>query len=190
MSQSQSSVSTHCKIDKKNSLSPSNALQYCFSSGFTTQLFLPVLFSFHCCDWDVVRRGYGEGGRGTWDYWFTKGCKGTLWAVTPAKDRARLKGDSGPPYESNRWFYFIRTHLPLNYCFLYLRHLSRLCTQSALDPEPNAIEDSYFCAGILEQSMEARNRVGIGLSLSCRPARLHRLAESIPWNRFLGFLKV
>ncbi len=35
------------------------------------------------------------------------------------------------------------------------------------------------CAGIIEQSMGAsRNRVGIGLSY--RPARLHRLAESIP----------
>jgi len=33
-----------------------------------------------------------------------------------------------------------------------------------------------------------RNRVRIGLSY--RPARLHRLAESIPWNRFLGSLKV
>jgi hypothetical protein len=32
------------------------------------------------------------------------------------------------------------------------------------------------CAGILEQSMGARNRVGIGLPY--RPARLHRLAES------------
>jgi hypothetical protein len=35
-------------------------------------------------------------------------------------------------------------------------------------------------AGILEQSMGARNRVGIGLSY--RSARLHRLAESIPLN--------
>ena len=33
-------------------------------------------------------------------------------------------------------------------------------------------------AGILEQSMGARNLVGIGLSY--QPARLHRLAESIP----------
>ncbi len=32
--------------------------------------------------------------------------------------------------------------------------------------------------------MGARNRGGIGLSY--RPARLHRLAEFIPWNRFLG----
>jgi hypothetical protein len=30
----------------------------------------------------------------------------------------------------------------------------------------------------------ARNRVGIGLSY--RHTRLHRLAEFIPWNRFLG----
>ncbi len=47
----------------------------------------------------------------------------------------------------------------------------------------------YFfrsCAGILEQSMEARNQVGIGLSY--RPSRLNRLAESIPWNRFLASL--
>ncbi|MFN9981334.1 MAG: hypothetical protein ACK53Y_15520 [bacterium] len=36
--------------------------------------------------------------------------------------------------------------------------------------------------------MGARNRVGIGLSY--RPARLHSLAEIIPWNRFLGSLKV
>jgi len=44
------------------------------------------------------------------------------------------------------------------------------------------------CAGILKQSMEARNRVGIGLSYW--PARLYRLAKLIPWNRFLRPLKV
>jgi hypothetical protein len=38
-------------------------------------------------------------------------------------------------------------------------------------------------AGIFKQSMGVRNRVGIGLSY--RPATLHRLAELIPWNRFL-----
>jgi hypothetical protein len=32
----------------------------------------------------------------------------------------------------------------------------------------------YICAGILEQSMGARNRVGTGLSY--QPSRLHRLA--------------
>jgi hypothetical protein len=37
---------------------------------------------------------------------------------------------------------------------------------------------SFFCAGILDQSMGARKRVGIGLSYL--PARLRRLAESIP----------
>jgi hypothetical protein len=35
-------------------------------------------------------------------------------------------------------------------------------------------------AGIFKKSMGARHRVGIGLSY--RPARIHRLAECIPWN--------
>ncbi len=43
-------------------------------------------------------------------------------------------------------------------------------------------------AGIFKQSMGARNRIGIGLSY--RPARLHRLVELIPWNRFLGSINV
>jgi hypothetical protein len=38
------------------------------------------------------------------------------------------------------------------------------------------------------QSIGVRNRVGIGLPY--RPARLYRLAESIPWNQILGSLKV
>ncbi len=42
--------------------------------------------------------------------------------------------------------------------------------------------------GIFKESMGARNRGGIGLSY--RPARLHRLAEFIPWNRFLGSINV
>ncbi len=43
-------------------------------------------------------------------------------------------------------------------------------------------------AGIINNLMGARNRVGI--ELSYRPAWLHRLAEFIPWNRFLGSIKV
>ncbi len=45
-----------------------------------------------------------------------------------------------------------------------------------------------LCAGILEQAMGARNRAGIGLSY--QPARLQWLTEPIPWNRFLGSVKV
>ncbi len=44
------------------------------------------------------------------------------------------------------------------------------------------------CVGIFKQSMGARNRVEIGLSNG--PARQHGLAESVPWNRLLGSLKV
>ncbi len=43
-------------------------------------------------------------------------------------------------------------------------------------------------AVILEQSLGASNRIVI--ELSYRLARLHRLAESIPWNQFLSSLKV
>jgi hypothetical protein len=41
---------------------------------------------------------------------------------------------------------------------------------------------------LFKESMGARNRVGIGLSY--QPARLHSLAEFIPWNRFLGSINV
>jgi len=40
----------------------------------------------------------------------------------------------------------------------------------------------------LKQCMGARNREGIWLLY--RPARLNRSAESVPWNLFLGSLKV
>jgi hypothetical protein len=50
-------------------------------------------------------------------------------------------------------------------------------------------EKDGISAEILEQSMGARNRVGVGLSY--RPARLLSLAESISCNKFLqGSLKV
>jgi hypothetical protein len=47
---------------------------------------------------------------------------------------------------------------------------------------------SLIRAGIFKASMGARNRGGRGLSY--RPARLHRLAEFIPWNRFRGPINV
>jgi hypothetical protein len=45
-----------------------------------------------------------------------------------------------------------------------------------------------YRVGIFKESKGARNCGGRGLSY--QPARLHRLAESIPWNRFLGSIKV
>jgi hypothetical protein len=45
-------------------------------------------------------------------------------------------------------------------------------------PRPIAGLNFRLSAGILIQSMGARNREGIGLSY--RPARLHRLSELIP----------
>jgi hypothetical protein len=43
-------------------------------------------------------------------------------------------------------------------------------------------------ARIFKEAMGARNRGGRGLLY--RPARLHRLAEFIPWNRFRGPIHV
>jgi hypothetical protein len=59
-------------------------------------------------------------------------------------------------------------------------------TTSLSDPlaTTKQIRVDEACAGIFKQSMGARNRFGIGLSY--RPDRLHRLAELIPWSRFLG----
>jgi hypothetical protein len=48
----------------------------------------------------------------------------------------------------------------------------------------------FSCAGIFEQSMGARNRNRVGIVLSYLAARLHRLAELISWNQFLGSFKV
>jgi hypothetical protein len=53
----------------------------------------------------------------------------------------------------------------------------------------NQLRQAYVASAVMvKQSVGARNRVGIGFS--CRPTRLHRLDELIPWNRFLGSLKV
>jgi hypothetical protein len=43
-------------------------------------------------------------------------------------------------------------------------------------------------AGIFKNSMGARRRGGIGFSY--RPARLHRLAEFIPWHQFRGPINI
>ncbi len=46
----------------------------------------------------------------------------------------------------------------------------------------------HLRAGIFKKSMGARHRGGIGFSY--RPARLHRLAEFIPWNQFRGPINI
>jgi hypothetical protein len=43
-------------------------------------------------------------------------------------------------------------------------------------------------AGIFKESMGAKKQGGTGLSY--RAVRLHKLAEFIPWNRFLGSINV
>ncbi len=54
--------------------------------------------------------------------------------------------------------------------------------------ETNCLTNEDHRAGIFKESMGARNRGGRGLSY--RTARLHRLAEFIPWNRSPGSINV
>jgi len=72
----------------------------------------------------------------------------------------------------------IRTHPNSHVCRLILSFNMRTGTIVYFLPE----------AVFLKQCMGARNRIGI--ELLYRPGRLKRLAESIPWNLFLGPLKV
>ncbi len=85
-------------------------------------------------------------------------------------------GDRGHPR-------VLRTARPtcINKCINYSIHPCRCRGQG----QPTCAQS---WAGIFKQSMGAMNRVGIGLSY--RPARLHRQAEFIPWNRFLGSIIV
>ncbi len=57
-----------------------------------------------------------------------------------------------------------------------------------IDSEESIQPTNVTRARIFKQSMGARNRVGIGLSH--RPAKLHRLSEFIPWNWFLRSLNI
>jgi hypothetical protein len=59
--------------------------------------------------------------------------------------------------------------------------LCRLINGNVLSTEETELE-------FLNNLWGARNRLGIGLSY--RPARLRRLAEFIPLNRFLGYINV
>ncbi len=57
-----------------------------------------------------------------------------------------------------------------------------------IPPSIHGIYDIFSRAGIFKKYMGARNQGGIGLSY--RPARLHRLAEFIPWNQFRGPINI
>jgi hypothetical protein len=57
-------------------------------------------------------------------------------------------------------------------------------TQDARQGREKGTEKWVTRTGIFKEAMGARHQRGRGLSY--RPARLHRLAEFIPWNRFRG----
>jgi hypothetical protein len=67
--------------------------------------------------------------------------------------------------------------------------VSSMLSATAEKATARAAEEERASAETFEHSMGARNRVGIGLSWSYRPTRLHSRAGLVPWNRFLGSLK-
>jgi hypothetical protein len=64
----------------------------------------------------------------------------------------------------------------------------KLLRSSAIDSMASISTIYVARAGVFKHSVGTRNPVGIGLSY--QPAKLHSLAELVPWNRFLGFFKV
>jgi hypothetical protein len=104
------------------------------------------------------------------------------------------------PYPAVHYGYYIgiqaEVHCNNHYGQKYIltKHIPGCMTGIQAEVHPPDKINSCLCTQqcwnvlLLNQSMGARNRVG--RLLSYRPARLHRLAELIPWNRFLGSLKV
>jgi hypothetical protein len=86
------------------------------------------------------------------------------------------RGGGGNPKKGQAFWYFRNT-------IILLSDTSK-CDWNLLFRQTPCILSCIF----FKQSMGATNGVGIGLSH--RPARLHRPTELIPWNRFLGSLKV
>ncbi len=70
-----------------------------------------------------------------------------------------------------------------NHLFLLSRLSQNYFSSEISNPTPPP-PGSQSSAGIFKQSMGARNGAGIGLSY--RPARLHSLAELVPWNQKFG----
>jgi hypothetical protein len=68
------------------------------------------------------------------------------------------------------------------------KRMAKVCIKGVGVPSTTLAWPGWKQSWIFKKSMGARHRVRIGLSY--RPARLHRLAELMPWHRFLGSIKV
>ncbi len=79
---------------------------------------------------------------------------------------------------SRRW----KTHAPCKSTLLAVL-IDTLCKSTLQTIEGIHLARLQCWAGIFKKSMGAKNRGG-------RPARLHRLAEFIPWNQFRGPINI
>ncbi len=104
------------------------------------------------------------------------------------------KNEQRRPHSFLNWLLSHQSHAVKRYPLYHSLGLSILFVTGGdfakitLQKAEGSMVRALSSAGIFKQSMGARNRVGYGLSY--RPARLHRLAEFIAWNRFLGFINV
>jgi hypothetical protein len=90
--------------------------------------------------------------------------------------RTHLHPPSSRPLLSP-WAYSFEHYITRNGRFKPMKQISEM-EKKPFTSSLNICPWTRSLVGISEQSMGAKNRVGIGLSY--RPARLHRLAESIP----------
>jgi hypothetical protein len=142
-------------------------------------------------------------GNVTWGSWLSAASPTQQISVSALTTQTTLPGGSiFQPCAEGSWRVFIGRDTPIFYC--------RLSWPNCLPPARNTHPDGHYCILIwtlrlscitvhvngvkrpvqqfLNNLWGARNRAGIGLSY--RPTRLHRLAEFVPWNRFLGSLEV
>jgi hypothetical protein len=76
--------------------------------------------------------------------------------------------------------YISCSHVFLTQIFGFLYDLLGINVGRGIFEDEISLHSCTYRAGILKKSMGARHRVGIGISY--RPARLHRLAELMPEN--------
>jgi hypothetical protein len=74
------------------------------------------------------------------------------------------------------------------YIFLDTVYLHFVTRAGHIEEPGQSISFVEYRAGIFKKSMGAMHRGGIGFSY--RPARLHRLAEFIPWNQCWGPINI
>ncbi len=87
-----------------------------------------------------------------------------------------------PLYSIGKTFVFVQYCIYVRTTYKHHREWNCSAVSSIVTNKILFLLSFTFRAGIFKKSMGVRHRGGIGFSY--RPARLHRLAEFIPWHQF------